>query len=60
MQLTRIWCLNAGKEIGQRKGLFAVQPLEVALLLVGVAEIQVEGPEAQQLPEVPGHVDVVE
>ena len=40
--------------------MFAVKPLEVALLFVGVAEVQVEGPEAQQLAEVPGHVDVVE
>ncbi len=37
-----------------------MQPLEIALLLVGVAEVQVEGPEAQQLPEVPCHVNVVE
>ena len=40
--------------------MLAVEPLEVALLLVGVAQVQVEWPQAQQLSKVPGYVDVVQ
>ena len=37
-----------------------MEPLEVAFLLVGVPQVQGERAQAQQLPEVPRDVDVVE